>query len=227
MSGLHIQHKRNFHAMRWLIATVLLVVVVAYGYFGIRWYNTGELSPFPIPVAASESGVDTSTVSEKELSDHTVKNQEPRYIEMPSLGVTVTRVTKVGVTERNMLDLPTNVHDAGWYAKSAKPGSGAGAVVLSGHSGTGSAQGIFTTLDELKPGDSITIERGDGRVFTYEVHDVREKPIDWVNQSGMKEMMYSADPAREGLSLIGGSGKWIPKEKVFSHRILVRALLSE
>jgi hypothetical protein len=77
----------------------------------------------------------------------------------------------------------------------------------------------------LKQGSEISIERGDGKKFTYEVRDVRDMPLDWVNKTGMKEMMYSVDPEKEGLSLITCSGKWIPKQKVFDRRVLVRATL--
>jgi LPXTG-site transpeptidase (sortase) family protein len=227
MSGLHIQHKRNFHVMRWTMAFIAIVAVVAYAYFGIRWYSTGELSPLPLPVAAADASVDETPITKKQISEHRVAADEPRYIEVPTIGITSTRVMRVGVTDRNLLDVPTNSNDAGWYIKSAKPGTGAGAVVIDAHNAGATRDGVFAKLGELKTGDQITVERGDGEVFVYEVYDVRDKPLSWVNKSGMKEMMYSVDSSKEGLSLITGSGRWRPKDKVYDRRVLVRATLVE
>lgn len=206
---------------------VLMAALCLYAYFGVRWYNTGELSPLPLPVAAADASIEESEPTEKQIQSHAVPADEPRYLEIPKLGVITTRVTKVGVTGRNMLDVPHNLSDTGWYAKSAKPGSGVGAVVIDGHSQGVTRHGVFEKLKTLVKGDQVAVERGDGKVFTYEVRDVRDMPLDWVNEVGMKEMMYSVDPSKEGLSLIAGSGKWVPKDKVYDHRVLVRATLVE
>ncbi|MES2875834.1 MAG: class F sortase [Patescibacteria group bacterium] len=227
MSGLHIHHKRNIHVIRWTIALILLVALSAYAYFGVRWYSTGELSPLPMPVSAADSSIDETPITDKQVRAHTVPADQPRYIEIPKLNVSQTRVSRVGVTANNMLDVPKNLDDAGWYAKSALPGSGAGAVMIDGHNGGTTRNGVFAKLGSLTKGDQVSIERGDGEVLTYEVHDVRDMPLEWVNRVGMKEMMQSAEPEKEGLSLITCSGRWIPKDKVFDRRILVRATIIE
>lgn len=227
MSGLHIQHRRNFHAMRWTVALVLMAVLFAYAYFGVRWYSTGEMSPLPMPVSATDGSIDESPVSDVQIRDYSVPAQQPRYIDIPSLGVAQTRVTKVGVTPNNMLDVPKALDDTGWYAKSALPGSGAGAVLVYGHNNGTTRSGAFAKLGELKKGDQVNVQRGDGKQFTYEVYDVRDMPLTWVNGTGMKEMMRSPESHKEGLSLITSSGKWIPKDKVFDRRTLVRATIVE
>jgi sortase (surface protein transpeptidase) len=200
-------------------------MVAAYAYFGIRWYNTGDLSPLPLPVSAADTSVDETPVSAKQVQDYVVSPEAPRYLEIQKLGITQSRVTKVGLTANHMLDVPRNLADTGWYAKSATPGSGVGAVLIDGHSTGVSRSGVFAKLSSLQKGDQVTIERGDGKSFTYEVYDVRDMTLDQVNKTGMKEMMYSVDPSKEGLSLISSSGKWIPKAQVFDHRILVRATI--
>lgn len=226
MSGLHIQRKRNFHIMRWTFLALLGVAIAAYIYFGIRWYNTGELSPIPLPVSAADNSINEKKVTKDQVDSYTVQPGDPRYIRIPTIGLVEARVLQVGVTPNNMLDVPKTLDDTGWYAKSAKPGSGVGAVVIDGHNGGITRNGIFSRLDKLKEGDEISIERGDGKKFTYAVHDVRDMPLSWVNKEGMQEMMSSVDPEKEGLSLITCSGKWIPKQKVFDRRILVRATLT-
>lgn len=227
MSGLHIQHKRNFHMVRWVTALTLFAAVSLYAYFGVRWYSTGELSPLPLPVAAADTSIDETPVTDKQVEAYTIAANQPRYLEIPKLNISKTRITRVGVTARNLLDVPKNLDDAAWYAKSALPGSGTGAVMLDGHNGGVSRNGIFAKLDTLVAGDQITVERGDGKRFTYEVSDVRDMPLAQVNATGMKEMMRSVEPDKEGLSLITCSGKWVPKDQVFDRRILVRATIIE
>lgn len=222
-----IQHKRNYHVIRWAAALLVMIMAVTYAYFGVRWYNTGELSPLPLPVSAADSSIDETPVSEKLKQAHTVPSDQPRYIEIPKLGISGTRVMRVGVTDTNMLDVPKTLDDTGWYAKSATPGSGSGAVLIDGHNGGVTRNGIFAKLGTLTKGDQISVERGDGKRFTYEVSDVRDMPLEWVNKEGMKEMMKSVEPDKEGLSLITCSGKWIPKDEVFDRRILVRATIIE
>jgi sortase (surface protein transpeptidase) len=225
MSGLQIQHKRNFHMFRWSVSLIVFAVVAAYAYFGVRWYSTGELSPLPMPVSAADTSVDESVVTDKQVQDYKVGASEPRYIEITKLGIAQTRVTKVGLTANKMLDVPRNINDTGWYAKSATPGSGVGAVLIDGHNGGVSRSGAFAKLETLQKGDQISIERGDGKTFTYEVYDVRDMSLAQAVNGGMKEMMYSVDPSKEGLSLITSSGKWVPKDKQFDHRIMVRATI--
>lgn len=206
---------------------MLLAAVIAYGYFGFRWYYTGALSPLPLPAAAADSSIDETPVTKAQIEAHSVPADQPRYLEIPKLGVSQTRISRIGVTSNNMLDVPKNLDDTGWYAKSATPGSGAGTVLIDGHNGGVSRNGIFAKLDQLAKGDQVTVERGDGKRFTYEVYDVRDMPLAWVNKSGMKEMMQSVKPDKEGLSLITCSGKWVPKDKVFDRRVLVRATIVE
>jgi len=205
----------------------VLAAGAAYAYFGLRWYNTGELSPLPLPVAAADSSIDETPVTKKQVDSYTVAANQPRYLVDSKLNDGTARVTRVGVTERNMLDVPKNLDDTGWYAKSAAPGSGVGAVLIDGHNGGATRDGVFARLDRLVKGDQISLERGDGKRFTYEVYDVRDMPLQWVNDVGMKEMMRSVEPDKEGLSLITCSGKWVPKDKVFDRRILVRATIVE
>lgn len=206
---------------------VVFVGLTAYAYFGIRWYSTGELSPLPMPVAAADTSIDEAAVTEKQIQAHAVRANEPRYLDIPKLNIASARVSQVGLTDRRMLDLPKHLDDAGWYAKSSIPGSGVGAVVLNGHNKGYSRDGLFAQLSKLQKGDQVSLERGDGKSLTYEVYDVRDMDIQWVNASGMKEMMRSAEPDKEGLSLIANAGKWVPKDKVFDRRILVRATIVE
>jgi hypothetical protein len=227
MSGLHIDRQRNFHVVRWLLALLLFAVVCAYGYFGLRWYHTGELSPLPIPVAAADNSIDESDIDEINIEKHTVAANEPRYLEIPKLGLISTRVMKTDMNERKMLNTPANLNDVGWFSKSATPGSGVGALIINGHAQGATKDGALDGVSSLTKGDQILIERGDGELFIYEVVDTQTMPVADFIATGMKAMMVSVDPEKEGLNLIVSSGSWVPKQKLYNQRLLVRATIVE
>lgn len=227
MSGLAIKHRRNFHLARWLVLLVILIFLSVYAYFGLRWYNTGIPSPLPLPVAAADASVDERSLTPEQIASHKVESSHPRYISIPMLGLSKARVVKTGLTPNNLLAMPSNIDDAGWFEKSVTPGSGSGAVVLTGHNGGVTRTGVFSKFHDLQAGDEIEIERGDGKIFTYQVRDVRNYSLQELDADRMKELMQSVDPDNEGLSLITSAGNWIPKQKLFDRRIVVRAAIAD
>lgn len=227
MAGLEIKQKRSFHPIRWAIWLTLLGLLAASAYYGYRWFMTGELPPIPV-VKATTVGlpdVEETVVTGGQVRAHTVPATHPRYISIPSIGVEQTRVFPVGVTKNNVLDTPKNIHDAAWYNKSATPGSGYGAVLIDAHNGGYTKDGIFAKLSKLVKGDEISVERGDGKVFTYIVTSNVTMGLDEVNERGMKEMMVSSDSSKEGLSLITCAGNYVPRLGQFDKRVMVRAVV--
>ena len=225
MAGLEIEQKREFHPWKWFFALVFVAVLVASGWFAYRWYTTGEEFPLPIPIASANPSVDESDIPKAEIDNYTVPATHPRYIDIPKLGISNVRVTKVGVTTNNLLDVPKNINDTAWYEKSVTPGQGYGAVLINGHNGGITKDGVFAKLSTLKPGDEITIERGDGKKFTYSVVENESITLQEVNSTGMKKLIRPADDEKEGLSLITCDGKWIPKLQQFDRRIMLRAVI--
>lgn len=227
MAGLEIQNKKEFHLWRWFFTIVLITLLAAAGWFAYRWYTTGEVPPVPLPVASANPAIDESDIPKAEVDTYTVPATHPRYISIPKLGITNVRVMQVGVKANNELDVPKNISDSAWYEKSATPGQGYGAVLIDGHNGGITKNGVFAKLGTLRADDGITIERGDGQKFSYTVVESESMALDEVNATGMKKMMKSADDTKEGLSLITCDGKWIPKIQQFDRRIMLRAVLND
>lgn len=225
MTGLVIESKRTFHPWRWLFLLILIGLIAAAGWYGYRWYTTGEEPPLQIPIASADSRIDESPLSQTKIDSYTVPAAEPRYISIPALKLSKVRVTKVGITADNQLDVPKNINDTAWFKDSATPGSGAGAVLVDGHNGGRTKDGAFAKLSTLQAGDRITIERGDGKKFTYKVVENKSMSLEEVNATGMRKMTQSIEPDVEGLSLITSDGKWVPKYKQFDRRIMLRAVL--
>lgn len=223
-TGLEINYKRSFGSLKSMILLLMAIVIGLSAYFTYRWYTTGEEPPFPIPVASADPTVSESPVTTAQVNSYKVPENNPRYLSIPELGINRVRVLPVGLTSDGQLDTPKNINDVAWYTRSVTPGQGSGAVLLNGHSGGFSKDGVFSKLDRLPLGARLVLERGDGEMFDYEVVENKNLTLDEVNKTGMKQMMYSAQSDKEGLNLITCSGRYIPKDKVFDHRIMLRAV---
>lgn len=223
--GLEIKHKRETHPIRWMLLVLLIVLAAATGWFGWQYFNTGNL-PLGATVDALQANpaIDESEVSDQQVKSHTVKPDEPRYITIPKLSLGNVRVFGVGVDANNQLQAPSNISDAAWYTKSSRPGLGYGAVLINAHNGGARRDGAFAKLGTLTKGDTIEVERGDGKLFTYKVVENQSMPLEEVNATGMKMMMESAEEGKEGLNLITCDGNWVPKYKQFDRRIMLRAV---
>lgn len=226
MSGLYIQYKRDYHTKLWLSLILLTGLLAASGWYGYKWFTTGE-KPLVVPLPATvlaDASVDETPITLRDVNSYTVPATHPRYISIPALNVSNARVQSVGLTKNNTLDTPRNIADTAWYNKSALPGQGYGAVLINGHNGGVNRDGVFAKLDKLRKGDQIIIERGDGKKITYNVVENETESLKEANTTGMKRLMTPFDTSKEGLGLITCAGNWVPRDKVFDKRILIRAV---
>ena len=108
--------------------------------------------------------------TEKEVAEYQTGANTPRYLDIPRLEVHA-RVRESAV-DMNTLPMPNTIYDAAWFSGSGMPGFG-GDILISGLSRGKTKPGIFANLDSLENGDEITIERGDGEKYTYQVADLQ------------------------------------------------------
>ena len=211
---------------RWFVLVLAASLLIATGWFGYKWFTTGEKPPIvPLPASAlADPTVDETPVTLQAIKEYIVPADHPRYISIPVLGVVNARVQSVGLTKTQTLDTPRNIADTAWYNKSALPGQGYGAVLIDGHNGGISKDGVFAKLDQLKKNDEIVIERGDGKKVKYYVAENRTESLADANTKGMQRLMTPYDTGREGLGLITCGGNWVPRDKVFDKRIMIRAV---
>lgn len=228
-SGLYLEKKKNFRVLGWLASFVVVSLIITAGWFVYNWFVTGDKPPvIPLPASAlADSSVDETPVTQAMVDDYTVPATHPRYITIPALNIYNSRVQSVGLTKNNTLDTPKNISDTAWYNKSATPGQGYGAVLIDGHNGGVSKDGVFAGLDKLKNDDEIIVERGDGQKITYKVVENKTESLKDANTTGMQRLLTPFDTSKEGLGLITCAGKWVPRDKVFDKRILVRAVAVE
>lgn len=223
--GLEIRRKRELHPIRWLIWFIVALAIVAGAWFGYRYFTQGELPPFvAVSALTADPDINETPVTVARVAAHTVPDAEPRYLSVSSLTIGKTRVKQIGVDKNNLLEMPKMLDDVGWYHQSTTPGNGFGAVVIVGHNEGVTRNGTFARLGGIALGDIITIERGDGQKFRYEVADKRVMPVAEFAKSGMGLAMQSAEPDKEGLSLVTTSGNWVPRYQQFDERLVVRAV---
>lgn len=156
--------------------------------------------------------------SELEIANYNVPPESPRYLSIPKLNVKA-RVKPLGINDKNQLRSPDNIYDTGWYTGSSKPGE-AGAMLIDGHVSSWSAHGVFYSLKTLNFGDQITIERGDGKKFSYKVITTRVYDFKHVD---MAAALRAVDSSRPGLNLITCDGEVIKGTNEFNKRLIVFA----
>ncbi len=214
-----------------VVLSVCWLLLIGYTgfYIYVNFIQTKDISSSSSQTVASHE-VDETEVTQEKKDDYQVPNPSfPRYLSIPSLKISNARVVQIGtIKDTGQLDSPKSIYDAGWYTKSGLPGAGKGAVLIDGHNGGPTKGGIFENLGSLSKGSEIIIERGDGQRITYQVVDNREMSVEDINNEsnplGMKTMLNSIDPKKEGLNMITCVGDWDYSKNTFNKRVMLRAV---
>ena len=214
-----------------VVLSVCWLLLIGYTgfYIYVNFIQTKDISSSSSQTVASHE-VDETEVTQEKKDDYQVPNPSfPRYLSIPSLKISNARVVQIGtIKNTGQLDSPKSIYDAGWYTKSGLPGAGKGAVLIDGHNGGPTKGGIFENLGSLSKGSEIIIERGDGQRITYQVADNREMSVEDINNEsnplGMKTMLNSMDPKKEGLNMITCVGDWDYSKNTFNKRVMLRAV---
>ena len=214
-----------------VVLSVCWLLLIGYTgfYIYVNFIQTKDISSSSSQTVASHE-VDETEVTQEKKDDYQVPNPSfPRYLSIPSLKISNARVVQIGtIKDTGQLDSPKSIYDAGWYTKSGLPGAGKGAVLIDGHNGGPTKGGIFENLGSLSKGSEIIIERGDGQRITYQVTDNREMSVEDINNEsnplGMKTMLNSMDPKKEGLNMITCVGDWDYAKNTFNKRVMLRAV---
>lgn len=221
---LEIHTPKSHHPVRWIIVLLIFAIIFTAGWFGYRWYTTGEIpSPIKMFIAANTASSEVGA-SVSDITSYTVPALHPRYIHIDSIGLSNTRIYPVALNASSLLAYPSNVHDVGWYQKSGTPGSG-DVILLNSRSEAYSGVGPLSDSSKLKLGDIISLVRGDGTKFTYKILDNKIMTIAEVNDSGMKLMSTAAVKDKEALNIIADSGVWVPKLGTYDHRTILRSVV--
>jgi sortase (surface protein transpeptidase) len=169
------------------------------------------------PANTTSSAPKSTKPTQDEIDNYKVPADYPRFIYIPEINVSKTRVKPLGVNKEGEVAVPDNIFDAGWYTGSVKPGQ-TGAMFIFGHISSWEANGIFHDLHKLKAGDKVMIERGDGKNYTYLVNHSKLYNASKVN---MTEVLKPTKPGTAALNLMTCAGKVKPGTNEFTERLVV------
>jgi len=168
--------------------------------------TTGVRRPGPIVAVASASGVRRGVA--------------PVAIQIDKAGVDAPIETG-GIVDGIMHD-PTGPWVVTWYDDLAALGEG-GNAVMAGHVDywdTGPA--VFYNLEDLAPGDEITVTVAGGTVYTYAVEWGRMYELAELISAAIQEIV--GDTGQESLTLITCGGEFDPATGEYLERMVVRAV---
>lgn len=174
---------------------------------------------------ATEEEVDETEITPQQIAEYNVPANQPKFITLQKIGITKARIISLGTKGTGELATPSSIFDVGWYNASGAPGSGR-VMILDGHNGGPTKIGVFKHLPDLRAGDKIEIERGDGTMFTYTVKDNVTVPLSESNEY-MKTAFKSPEPGKESLTIITCTGEWSLSKRTYLSRQFLRATLDD
>ena len=218
--------KYKFQIIWGVIGVILLGCLLKVAIWEHNYYKEKEGSERAKPTEVVKTqDVDETEVTEEQKAEYIVAPDQPRYLSIDKLNVKNARILPMGTTAEGAFDTPNNIFDVGWYNGSSVPGTG-GTALIDGHNGGPNIEGVFKHTPELSRGDRITIEMGDGRVYTYEVYDNYSVPLDQ-SDNEMKNAEISPVAGAESITLITCTGEWSQTRQTYLSRQFTRAIRTE
>ena len=138
----------------------------------------------------------------------------PTRIIIPSIGVDAV-VINVGLTTKGALKVPADIAEAGWYQQGPLPGDN-GDAVLTGHVvGPTGKLGVFSQLEKLQPGDTMTVRDAIGNSVSFVVRELHS----YNAKDSVPTIFFSSDH-QSHLNIITCSD-WDAKQHVYTKRLVI------
>lgn len=204
--------------LRPLLGTVLIFVsILAAGWLLYREW-LAPLPPAHIAGIVDNRPLKTSPPTNESRRQYTVPPDHPKRLIIPKLAINA-NIYPMSLTQDGAIDAPKTAWGVGWYSGSSLPGN-PGVMFIDGHvNDSFNSPGVFYELHKLEAGDTIQIERGDGKLFSYQVVLLEQVPQDKVD---MQRLLRPVSH-KPGLNLITCGGKYDAKNKTYSERIIIFA----
>lgn len=197
-----------------VIGIVVLVITITTIYLFKQKDTVTQPEPFDPGSIVTESldQPDESIPKERE-----VPADLPKRITIPQLDI-VGLIQLVGIDQYGRIAVPSNIHIAGWYINSVRPGE-QGLSIVSGHRNGKSNPGVFYNLEKLKKDDLVTIEYGDGSLKEFHVIDITQI----VTENAQDVMYERLEGVEKQLVLVTCGGEYDRELKTYIDRVIVRA----
>ena len=207
---------RSFKSRKFIYLFIFIFVVSVISLCSI--YLNPTLSG-EIPVLTHSSPQPVETKPAKETYKWYGDPGDPKYISIPTISAEGF-IQKAGIDQNNQIAAPSNIHIAGWFIKSSKPGE-QGLSIIDGHVTGRVNNGIFKNLESLKQGAFFSVTLGNGSVKKYQVVNLVTVPVD-----KSVDALFSQDPSiKSQLNLITCAGKYDESIKGYTDRTIVYSKL--
>jgi LPXTG-site transpeptidase (sortase) family protein len=198
-----------------LISSIFVIVIIATILFLLEKKKTPEITEV-IDISGIVT-ISTDVPDEKEPEEFYVAPDMPKRIVIPGIAVSG-YIQLVGIDQDNRIAVPSNVHIAGWYINSVRPGE-VGLSIIDGHRDGTSIGGIFRNVEKLNTGDNFQIEYGDGSTRDFNVVEVKQVSIE-----DAYDLMYEKrDSIERQLNLVSCGGKYSKTLGTYEDRIIIIA----
>jgi hypothetical protein len=145
---------------------------------------------------------------------------EPLRLQVPSIGVD-TELMELGLQQDGTMEVPPDGEIAGWYTEAPTPGE-LGPAVIAAHVDWNGEPGVFYELDELAPGDEVSVARQDDTTAIFVVTKVEQHPKD----EFPTDAVYG-DIDHAGLRLITCGGDFDERAGSYEDNVIAYARLAE
>lgn len=146
---------------------------------------------------------------------------DPVHIALPSIGAEGD-IVKVGIDQEGAIAAPTNIHQAGWFVNSVRPGE-KGLSIINGHIDPRTNTAIFENLANIKEGEMFEVRLSSGAVRRYVVRSVVVLPT----EESAAALFSQLPKVSSQLNLITCAGAYDRDQGLFTHRTVVAGELAE
>ena len=140
--------------------------------------------------------------------------RRPAVLDIPAVAVS-TPLVSLGLMPDRTVEVPDDPDVAGWFRRGPSPG-GYGSAVILGHVDSSEGPAVFARLQELRPGDRLTVRRADGSTVPFVVL----RSVLYANADFPAVRVYAAQGSRR-LNLVTCGGVYDPARGGYQSNLVV------
>jgi sortase (surface protein transpeptidase) len=183
----------------------------ATGYFGS--ISRGKIN------ASATANASASITTNATTSVAVNESGLPVRLVIPKLNVNA-GFQDTGLKSDGTMEVPSNIYDAGWFTGSARPGA-KGVAIVTGHvaqvrGGVVTKPGVFSNLDTLVVGDTLTVLDDKGSTSTFVVRAVRS-----YDPTADATDVFTSNDGGAHLNIITCEGTWDQALLSYTKRLVV------
>ena len=211
---------------------VVLLAMVGSGLIGASLKTAESVRPpQPQPLAQTGAGTPTSPApfedADLDGADPPpvagLTRSAPTTISIPRIGVNA-EIMRLGTNPDGTVQVPPldQAWLAGWYEPGPSPGEVGNAVIVGHVDSAAIGPAVFFSLGALQPGDTVTVNREDGRPANFRVDSVSAHP----KNAFPTEQVYGPSD-RPGLRVVTCGGQFDEVARSYPDNVVVFASLIE